>query len=65
MTSLDWNSDNVYLKCTNFCVYIFSRILVDFAKFSVQRHSRKQIHAKVAQDLYFTKHTKKICTKLI
>ena len=34
MTS-DWNSGNVFLKWTNFCVYIFSRtswILVDFTK---------------------------------
>ena len=23
MTSSDWNSDNVYLNCTNFRVYIF------------------------------------------
>ena len=34
MMSLDWNLDNVYLKCTNFHVYIFSRILVDFAKYT-------------------------------
>ena len=40
MTSSDWNSGNVYLKCTNLRVYIFSRIsriLVDFTKLNTRK----------------------------
>ena len=42
-----------YLKRTDFRVYKcsrISRILVDFAKFSFECHSRKLIHAKYAQN---------------
>ena len=32
MTWLDWNSGNVYFKCTNFCVHIFFANLSQFCK---------------------------------
>ena len=32
MISLDWNSDNVYLRCTNFRVYMFFANLGQFRK---------------------------------
>ena len=70
MTSSDWSSDNVCLKCTDFRVYIF------FAHFGWFRNIkstqnvllngiRENKYAKYAQNSYFTKYTKKICTKLI
>ena len=37
MTSSDWNLENVDTKRTNFRVYIFLRILVDFAKLNTRK----------------------------
>ena len=63
----------IYLKRTNFQVYVFSQIsrsLVGFAKLkqakiSFKRHSRKYIHAKYGENSYFAKiSSQKKCTKL-
>ena len=43
MTPLDWNSDSVYLSCTNFACICFSQILVDFAKLNTQNFQLNSI----------------------
>ena len=74
MMSLDWYAQNAYLKCTNYCVYIFSRIsqiLVDFVKLNTCKILFQMAFAKIntknAQNSYFPKiNTRiKICTENI
>ena len=68
MTSSDWNSDNVYLKCSNFRVYIVSRILIDFVKLKqnfLLNGIRENKYTLNMHKMYISRNTKKIRTKLI
>ena len=73
MMSIGYNSGNVYLKCTNFRMYMLFANFGRFCKIKYKQNfllnsicENKYTLNKDAQNLYFTKYKKKkICTKLI
>ena len=52
MTSLDWNSDSVYLKCTNFRVYMF---FANFGRFRKIKYSLKFLLSGILENKYTLK----------
>ena len=49
MTSSDWNSDNVYLKCTNFRVYMF---FVNFGRFRKIKYTQNFLLNGIRENKY-------------
>ena len=49
MTPSDWNSDNVYLKCTNFRVYIF---FANFGQFRKIKYTQKFLSNGIREKKY-------------
>ena len=52
MTSSDWNSDNVYLKCTNFRVYMF---LANFGRFRKIKYTQSFLLNGIRKNKYTQK----------
>ena len=52
MTSSDWNSDNVYLKCTNFRVYMF---FASFGRFRKIKYTQNFLLNGIRENKYTLK----------
>ena len=52
MTSSDRNSNNVYLKCTNFCVYMF---LANFGRFRKSKYTENFLLNGIRENKYTLK----------
>ena len=52
MTSSDWNSDNVYLDCTNFRVYMF---FGDFDRFRKIKYTQNFLLNGISENKYTLK----------
>ena len=55
MTSLDWNSDSVYLKCTNFRVYMF---FANFGRFCKIKYTQNVLLNGIRENKYTLKKHK-------
>ena len=52
MTSSDWNSDNVYLQCTNFSVYMF---FANFGRFRKIKYMQNFLLNSIRENKYALK----------
>ena len=52
MTSLDWNSDSAYLKCTNFRVYMF---FANFGRFRKIKYTQNVLLNGIRENKYTLK----------
>ena len=55
MTPSDWNSDNVYLKCTNFSVYMF---VANFGRFCKITYMQNFLLNNIRENKYTLKMRK-------
>ena len=69
MTSSDWNSDNVYLKCTNFRVYMFFPNFGRFLKIKYMQDFllngiRENKYTLMIQKIHISQNTQKNMHKI-